>query len=186
MFDFLQPEYGFFLVSILVFFGFLLVFMLSSFRYHARVQADATALARERLAAQIALKRELIQRGLSPQELEQAVKLLKLDEEPAPKPAPPLPRSHEGKSDQQLVAEVAAWLAGQDGVAAEDLEQVLGLVRDADRETKIAALDLLENIAAAAETDLVLASVRSLCQPAAKTRPPADGMPLELSSHITR
>jgi hypothetical protein len=181
---FLQSEYGFFFVSILIFFGFLLVFMLSSFRYHARVQADATALARERLAAQVALKRELIQRGLPPHELEQALRLLKLDEEPQTAPAPAPPRSYEGKSDQQLVAEVAARLAGEDEVSAQDLEHVLGLVRDADRDTKVAALDLLENIAASAETDLVLASLRSLCQPVEK--PHAVDKPLELSSHITR
>jgi hypothetical protein len=143
-------------------------------------------LQRERLDAQVALKRELIQRGLPPHELEQAIRLLKLDEEPQAVPAPEMPRSYEGKSDQQLVAEVAGLLAGFVEVSAKDVEQILGLVRDADRDTKLVAIEFLESMAGSAGTELVLASVRSLCQPAAKARPAADNIPLELSSHITR
>jgi hypothetical protein len=164
----------------------LIVMILAILRYNMRALTDATALQRERLNAAVALKRELIQRGLPPQELEQAVKLLKLDEEPAVAPAWPRPQ----QTDGQLNAGIAEQLALLEEVSPEGIEQVISLVRVADRNGKEAALELLENLQAkrdeGAETqgEVVLAAVRSLCRPANKLR--EDGKPLELAERITR
>ncbi len=175
----LDPGLFFFLVLILVLLGFLLIVGLFAFIQHARDRAATLLLERERLEAQLTLKRELIQRNLPPHELEQAVKLLKLDETPAATPPAP------ARTEQQLEAEILERLALLDGMTAADLEQVFPLVRAADRDTKEAALALMENLAEnEPDAELVLASVRSLCRPA--DRPRADGKSLELSEHFTR
>jgi hypothetical protein len=153
-------------------------------RYAFRVQADATALARERIDAQVALKRELIQRGLPPQELEQAIKLLKLDEPPDETPQAAGKRRRGELTDQDLVGEMISHLAALDGISPQDLEQVIGLVRAADYDTKGAALNLVAVLAQSAEAEIVLAAVRSLCRPADKPR--LEVKSLELSEHITR
>jgi hypothetical protein len=153
-------------------------------RYAFRVQADATALARERLDAQFALKRELIQRGLPPQELEQAIKLLRLDEPPDETLRAAAKRRRGELTDQDLVGEMITHLAALDGISPQDLEQVIGLVRAADYDTKGVALNLVAGLAQSAEADVVLTAVRSLCRPAEKPRPEVKS--LELSEHITR
>jgi hypothetical protein len=164
----------------LIFFGFLFLVILLGVRQHARSQAAALELERDRLEAQVALKRELIQRNLPPHELEQALKLLKLDEELAGTPGKTAART-----EPQLVAAIAEYLAVLDGISPDELESILGLVRAADRETKEATIDLLANLAEHEPgAEVVLASVRSLCRPV--DMPRTDGPPLELSTHITR
>jgi hypothetical protein len=189
------PEQVLVLALIVAFAACLLVLILAVLRYNLRALADATALqreqlnangalARERLSAVCTLKRELLQRGLPPHELEQAIQLLKLDEPPDVVPALKLPRNNTGKTDQQLEAEILARLAVLDNVDPVELQEIGGLLRGAGRETKEATLSLVGELEENAGGDVVVAAVRSLCRPAEK--PPANGLPLETSSRITR
>jgi hypothetical protein len=165
----------------------LIVLILAILRYNMRALADATALQRERLN----LKRELIQRGLPAQELEQAITLLKLNEDPAAAAAWARPKRFDGQpTDGQIDAGVAEHLALLDEVSPERLEQTISLVRATDRDGKEAALALLENLQEKREEgvepqgEVVLAAVRSLCRPADKPR--EEGKSVEIAERITR
>ena len=181
----LDSPLAFMLIVIVMVFAFVLVPVLASFRQARRAQADATLLARERLEAQVALKRELIQRGLPPHELEQTIKLLKLDELAEEPPDATSRGRNARKSEQQLEADILEGLALLDGVSPEDVEQSFALLRGADREKKMAVLDLVGKLRfSSAEASVILAAVRSLCQPA---ETPREELPsLEISSHIKR
>jgi hypothetical protein len=166
----------------------LLALILAVLRYNLRALADATALKREYLNAEVALKRDLIQRGLPVEEMEKAIQLLKLEEPPAAAANRP-PSTLTGG---QLDAEIVEHLALLEGVSPDGIEQVISLVRVADRDGKEAARVLLENLQAKKELEgietqgeVVLAAVRSLCRPSEKPREEAK-LPLELSSRITR
>jgi hypothetical protein len=165
----------------------LLALILAVLRYNMRALTDATLLQRERLEAEVALKRELIQRGLPVEELEKAIQLLKLDEPPPAAANRPLSTLTGG----QLDAEIVEHLALLEEVSPEGIEQAISLVRAADRDGKEAAHALLENLHAKKEIqgietqgEVVLAAVRSLCRPANKPR--EDGKALELAERITR
>jgi hypothetical protein len=146
--------------------------------YNLRALADATALQRERLNVEAGLKRELIQRGLPPHELEQAVKLLKLDEPPPPPPG-------QRRASADLVGEFVRMAVQIPRLPPEGLEEMIALVRAADAATQLNAVNVVTALAIQ-EVDgpVALAALRSLLRPAEKPR--TDGVPLELSSHITR
>jgi hypothetical protein len=155
----------------------LIVLILTVYGYNLRALADATALQRERLQAETSLKRELSQRGLPPQELEQAVKVLHLDEPP---PAARVP-------DNELSeAEFATIVCSLEGITPQAVEEILTLVRAADGTGKRTALSVIQGLMGRGVEagPLALAAVRSLCRPT--ERPPEEAQMLELSSHVTR
>jgi hypothetical protein len=164
----------------------LIVMVLAILRYNMRALTDATELQRERLNAEVTLKRELIQRGLPAEELEKAIQLLKLDEPPAP-----VSRPLSTRTGGQLDGEIVEHLALLEEVSPEGIEQAVSLVRAADRDGKEAALALLENLhekkqeeGIETQGEVVLAAVRSLCRPAEKPREEAKA--LELAERFTR
>jgi len=58
----------------------LVTLILTVYRYNLRALADETALRRERQQAEIALRRELVQKNLPVQELVRCLGLVKVDE----------------------------------------------------------------------------------------------------------
>jgi hypothetical protein len=156
----------------------LLALILAVLRYNMRVLTDATLLQRERLEADLALKRELIQRGLPPQELEQTIKLLKLDEPPSVAP-------HQPGEAEAAEAEFVKAAVLLEKVPPEGLEEVVALLRAADEPRKCNALSVVrEFVDNGVEGPVALAALRSLLR--SEEKPRGDGRPLELSTHITR
>jgi hypothetical protein len=156
----------------------LLVMILAITWYHLRALADATALQRERLNVESGLKRELIQRGLPPHELEQTIKLLRLDEPPPPPPSQQRP-------GVDYVAEFVKMAVQLPKLPPEGLEEIIALVRAADEPHQRNAVTVVAGfVLQEIEGPVALAALRSLLRPAEKPR--VDGLPLELSSHITR
>jgi hypothetical protein len=154
----------------------LIAITLTTYGYNLRALADSTALQRERFNADLALKRDLLQRGLSPQELEQTIKLLKLDE------PPPLPVS--GPSEEDAEVEFCALATHLEQLSPQALEEVIALVRAADAGHKRTALAVLRNLVArGVEGPVALAAIRSVCRPRERLRDEAK--PLELSAHVT-
>jgi len=150
----------------------ILALILAVYRYNVRALADQTALQRDRQQAEMALKRELIQRGLPAQELERYVDLLRLaDQQPASptsfKPASPSPsREGAGFSDEGLRAQLAQSIASLEDVSAEEIEQTLALVMAVDRDRQTAVLNLIEELSAnETNPEATLAAVRALCRP---------------------
>jgi hypothetical protein len=156
----------------------LVILILTVYGYNLRALADATALRREQLNAEMSLKRELIQRGRPPLELEHAIKLLKLDE-PPPAPNTPDPFGDWGE------AEFAKRAASLEKITPEDLEEVIALVRAVDGPRKRAALSVLAALAdQGVEGPVAVAAIRSLFR--STERPNGDAVPQELESHVTR
>jgi hypothetical protein len=82
-----------------------------------------------------------------------------------PREAPPSP------SDEQVRDELAKNLASLHGVTAGDIEKTLTVIMAADRDRLNAAQSVVHDLAnAKAETDVILATVRSLCS--CSRRPP--------------
>jgi hypothetical protein len=154
----------------------LIVLILTIYGYNLRALADATALQRERLNAETALKRELIQRGLAPPELEQTVKLLNLDESP---PAAPNP------SGESSDAEFAKLLFSLEGITPQAIEEIITLVRTVDGPRRRAALSVINELMerGVEAGPFAVAAIRSLCRP--PTLPLEEAKPLDLSSHVT-
>jgi hypothetical protein len=159
----------------------LVVLILTIYWYSLRALKDATLLQRERLEAEVNLKRDLIQRGIPAEELEKAVQALQLNESPVASMAR---ISRDSRTDEQLEGEIIRSIALLDDVTPEGIEQAVSQVRSASRERKVAALELLEELAEhPAEGDVKLAAVRSLLRPVEKQSD--EPKSLELSSHVT-
>jgi hypothetical protein len=154
----------------------LLAMILTIYWYNMRVLAESTALQRERLNAEAGLKRELIQRGLPPHELEHTIKLLKLDEPPPPAP---------GQIGDDHEAAFIKWVVQLDKMPPEGVEEVIALLRAADEARKRnAVIVVAEFVAQGVEGPVALAALRSLLRPPEKPR--EEMKAFELAERITR
>lgn len=138
--EFMAMIYGGALVAI--------VLILTTWNYYVRALADETALKRERQEAELALKRELIQKGLSTDELARRLELLRLDE----------PR------DTDAEANLVKNLALLPDLPGETIESTLNLIHGIGPARQQAILGVVEElIGQDAASPAVIAAVRSMC-----------------------
>lgn len=152
-----------YLVGICALLVSILAIILAVYRYSVRALADQTALQRDRQQADLALKRELIQRGLPSPELERYVDLLRLaDRLPAPISSP----GATGPSDEGLQVKLAESIASLEEISPSEIEQTMALLVTADRDRQAAVLSLIEELTSNdINPKATLAAVRSLCRP---------------------
>jgi hypothetical protein len=172
------PSYVLGLASIVCGALCMIVFILSIFLYNYRALGHSTALQRERQNADLALKRELIQRGLPPQDLEQAIKVLQLDRSTTS----PASEADSADPDEQIEAAILARFAWFQELSPRDIEEAGTLVRAADRRRKEAVLYILnqQDPANTPAADM-LAAIRSLCRPTERSREAMDLNPHVMS-----
>jgi hypothetical protein len=145
----------------------LVVFIVSIWSYQVRALADSTALQRERQAADIALKQELVRRNLPAAELKLALEAV---ESTSRAPVPEFGAESDDGEDQDARARVLKTLAAcGDGVANALIEETVTLVTAADgRKVQVLAdvLDECVENGQSGQTTYVIA--RAFCKSAAK------------------
>jgi hypothetical protein len=109
--------------------------------------------------------------------MEQAIKLLKLDQ---PEPPPSMSWGTPESSDEDLEADFITRFTQLENVTPEAVEQAGLLFRAVERSRKEAAIEILSNLEGSeTEAEIVLAAIRSLCAPTERPREAT-----ELNRHV--